>query len=72
LASGVSRSAYFGRVAGLIDTPVVVREALDTAWRAGPLIVEEYDATCVVPPDARARLDRFGNIEVELFQGARQ
>ncbi len=61
-----SRKAYFGRDAGFIDTPVIPRGALTHAWRAGPLIVEEYDATCVVPHDARARLDALGNIEIEL------
>jgi N-methylhydantoinase A len=30
------------------------------------LIVEEYDATCVIPPGAQASLDRFGNIRIEL------
>ena len=34
--------------------------------RAGPLIVEEYDATCVVPPGAHAELDAAGNIVIEL------
>ncbi len=35
--------------------------------RIGPLIVEEYDATCVVPPGARAELDAGGNIVIELL-----
>jgi N-methylhydantoinase A len=30
------------------------------------LIVEEYDATCLVPPGAAARLDATGNILIEL------
>jgi N-methylhydantoinase A len=30
--------------------------------------VEEYDATCVVPPGARAELDAGGNIVIELAQ----
>ena len=34
--------------------------------RAGPLIVEEYDATCLVPPGARAELDAGGNIVIAL------
>ena len=29
--------------------------------------MEEYDATCVVPPGARAELDAGGNIVIELF-----
>ena len=34
--------------------------------RRGPLIIEEYDATCVVPPDATASLDSTGNIVIGL------
>ena len=33
---------------------------------AGPLIVEEYDATCLVPPGARAALDDYGSIVIDL------
>jgi N-methylhydantoinase A len=29
-------------------------------------VVEEYDATCMVPPGARAMLDAYGNIAIEL------
>jgi N-methylhydantoinase A len=32
----------------------------------GPLIIEEYDATTVVPPGWQARLDSWGNIVVEI------
>jgi len=69
-AKGGSRKAYFGRDVGFIDTPVIPRGALTQTWRAGPLIIEEYDATCVVPHDARARLDALGNIEIELPEEA--
>jgi N-methylhydantoinase A/oxoprolinase/acetone carboxylase beta subunit len=31
------------------------------------VIVEEYDATCLIPPGARARLDSGGNILIELM-----
>jgi N-methylhydantoinase A len=34
--------------------------------RSGPLIVEEYDATCVIAPGARAELDAGGNIIIAL------
>ena len=34
--------------------------------RPGPVIIEEYDATCVVPPGATAELDAGGNIVIEL------
>ena len=32
----------------------------------GPCIVEEYDTTCVIPPDATASLDDRGNIVIRL------
>ena len=59
-----SRHAYFGGEAGGRDTPVLSRRGLVGGARAGPLIVEEYDATCVVPPGWRAALDARGNIEL--------
>jgi N-methylhydantoinase A len=55
-----SRRAWFD--AGWIETAVVGRAALSETPREGPLIVQEYDATCLVPPGARAALDGFGNI----------
>jgi N-methylhydantoinase A len=56
------RRAYFG---SWIETPVMRRSDLSQA-KKGPLIVEEYDATCVVPPGAKAQLDAGGNIVIEL------
>ena len=60
-----SRKAYFGAEHGWMETPVIARADLANG-RAGPLIVEEYDATCVVPPGARAELDVAGNIVISL------
>ena len=60
------RQAYFGPQTGWLATPVVGRSALSATARPGPLIVEEYDATCLVPPNARAMLDTRGNIVIEL------
>jgi N-methylhydantoinase A len=59
------RRAYFGPEAGWLDTPVLARADLATP-RTGPCIVEEYDATCVIPPGAQASLDAFGSILIEL------
>jgi N-methylhydantoinase A len=44
----------------------VPRSALTPRSRRGPLIIEEFDATIVVPPDAAAHLDAIGNIVLEL------
>jgi N-methylhydantoinase A len=59
-----ARKAYFGEH-GWLETPVLTRADL-AGGRAGPLIVEEYDATCVVPPGARAETDAAGSIVVTL------
>jgi N-methylhydantoinase A len=58
-----SRRAYFGPQHGWLETQVINRSTLKTP-HAGPCIVEEYDATCVIPPGWTARLDEFGNIEM--------
>jgi N-methylhydantoinase A len=59
------RQVYFGRRWGLLVTPVAPRAAL-AAPADGPLLIDEYDSTTVIPPDARARLDEQGQIVMEL------
>ena len=52
-----------------IQTPVYDREALQAGDRMeGPAIVVEYSATTVIPPDARAAVDAFGNLVIEVTQ----
>jgi len=58
------RRAWFPD-AGWIETPVVTRAALSEA-RSGPLIIQEYDATCLVPRGATAVPDSFGNVILSL------
>jgi N-methylhydantoinase A len=48
---------------GWLDAAVVNRSALAIP-HPGPCIVEEYDATCLVPPGWTATLDPFGNIAI--------
>ena len=68
-APAATRSAYFGRERGWLETPVLYRGDLANV-RTGPCIVEEYDATCVIPPGARASLDDFGNIVIDLNESS--
>jgi N-methylhydantoinase A len=58
-----SRRAWFPDL-GWSDTPVTDRAGLGSQPRAGPLIVQEYDATCLVPRGVDASLDSFGNIRL--------
>ncbi len=60
------RSAYFGPDHGLLPTPVISRSDLSDTPADGPMVIEEYDATAVVPPDCAARLDHAGNIVIEV------
>ena len=59
------RKAYFGKGHGWIETPILARADLQKKYK-GPAIVEEYDATCLIPPKAEAHLDAFGNIVIDL------
>src|SRR5271166_423025 len=59
----VSRQAWFPGI-GWADTPVIDRAGLASRPRTGPLIIQEYDATCLVPRGIDATLDSFGNIRL--------
>jgi len=58
------RRAYFGPAHGELATPVITRAQLGATPRSGPLLVDEYDATTLVPPGCAARLDPHGNIVI--------
>ena len=60
-ARGSRQACFDGR---LIDTPVISRAALAKDTQ-GPCIVEEFDATCIIPPGATAGLDAHGNILID-------
>lgn len=60
------RDVYFGASHGTHAVPVISRHDLGTTPRQGPLIVEEYDSTCIVPPFASARIDDADNILIDL------
>ncbi|MBM4436213.1 MAG: hydantoinase/oxoprolinase family protein [Actinobacteria bacterium] len=64
-SSAPSRRVYFGPDHGWLTTAVVDRPAL-AGGREGPCIVEEYDATCVIPPGAQATVDAWGNLVIEV------
>lgn len=64
-----SRNVYFGASSGLLTVPVLRRVDLGSGGRAGPLLIEEYDSTCLVPPGASARVDAWNNIVIDLESG---
>jgi N-methylhydantoinase A len=56
---------YFGPNQGWLNAPVVDRGDLDGSQESGPLIIEEYDSTTVLPPGWRASIDQWRNIILE-------
>ena len=63
------RRAYFGPEHGFLETPILERGDLTEGTREGPLIVEEYDATIVIPPSCVATLDEWGNVRIGIGEG---
>ncbi len=60
------RPVYYGPSIGTLETEVISRRGLSNLPTTGPLIVEEYDATAVVPPGCSARVDELGNVVIEV------
>ena len=60
------RDAYFGPLQGILSTPVVGRGSLTSDSRDGPIIIEEYDATTVVPPGCTVEIDAENNMVIKV------
>ena len=52
------------RFAETVATPVVGRAELGIEPADGPMVIEDMDATTLVPPGARVHRDRFNNIVI--------
>jgi N-methylhydantoinase A len=60
------RKVSFTRNGALRDTPILPRAAITAKRRRGPVIIETYDTTIVIPPDATCHCDERGSIIIEL------
>jgi N-methylhydantoinase A len=60
-----TRRAWFADT-GWVETKVTDRAGLAAQPLRGPAIIQEYDATCLVPASAEASLDPFGAIRLRL------
>jgi N-methylhydantoinase A len=63
--AGADRRAYFAR-GGAALARVLSRDDLDRAPQPGPLLVDEYDTTIVVPPGCAAAIDSHRNVIVDV------
>lgn len=59
-----NRQVYFGPRWGWQNALVIRRETLDAS--TGPVVIEEYDTTIVVPPGALVRRDTTGSVHIDL------
>jgi N-methylhydantoinase A len=57
-----TREVWFSRLGRRVTTPIITRADLVIKAYAGPVIIEEYDSTTVVPPGWSAALDVHTNI----------
>ncbi len=68
-AEPVTDRPVYWRDGGWIDCPIYRREDLNPGARlVGPLIVEEYGSTIVIPATWRIACDRFGSLVMEKVQ----
>ena len=63
-SSADTRLAYFGSRIGLLETAVMSRNGLASEPMPGPIVIEEYEGTIVVPPGASAVLDTTGSVVI--------
>jgi N-methylhydantoinase A len=61
-----SRPAYWGPRHGLVETPIIGRDHVGGTPQRGPLIVEEYDATTLVPPNCSVWRDGSNNLVIDV------
>jgi N-methylhydantoinase A len=58
----ITRTLYFGSDIGSVEAPIITRSSLDGAPALGPLVIEEAEATVLVPPGTTASLDATGSV----------
>ena len=66
--TNAQRDVYFGTNRGWASVSIVSRKDLAGGTTEGPLIVEEYDSTTVVPPGWNASGDQWSNIILEKLR----
>ncbi len=60
------RTAYFGAAIGERTVPLRARSELGNEDQSGPLIVEEYDTTILVPPKCTVKRDAWDNVVITV------
>ncbi|MCK4697598.1 MAG: hydantoinase/oxoprolinase family protein [Dehalococcoidia bacterium] len=61
-----NRKAYWGKQHGTIATPVLTLEQVGPSPSQGPILVDCYDTTIVVPPGGTIEMGDWGNIVINI------
>ena len=62
----LKRNVYFGPTIGLIESKIINRKKLGKKPIKGPIIIEEYEGTAVIPPDCTVKIDSYFNVIIEI------
>ena len=63
------RKVYFERGQLPINTPIIDWQSIGPELIFGPVIIETYDSTVVVPPDSAVQGGEVGSIVISPFLG---
>jgi len=66
LAGASSRKAYYGPRVGIVDTAVVPESRVGATPLPGPLLIDRYDTTIVVPPGCSVREAGGGSLVIDV------
>jgi N-methylhydantoinase A len=61
-----TRKAYWGKEYGFMDTPVFGLRQIGERPSQGPILVDCYDTTIVVPPGCTISTGEWGNVSIEI------
>jgi len=61
-----TRSVYFGPDVGRLEVEVTGRDEISEQWVRGPLVIEEYDSSTVVPPWAKIHRIDWDILEMRI------
>jgi N-methylhydantoinase A len=63
----VIREAYFGPLYGTMQVPVASLDDISASSQKGPIFIDTYDSTIIVPPQSHIKRSENGNLTITLL-----
>ena len=60
------RKAYFGKEDGFLEVPVLAMEEIGSTPTEGPMLIDTYDTTIVIPPRCTVRSSSGGSLVIDI------